>query len=111
MHAKCTLSREAIMKKIQPRLDIARLRLAQRVLADCNIFIPVDTGAMRATGHIDENFNVIWDTDYAERVYHAEENGLTIHQEKNPNAVSKWAAAAIELKYDSWVDLVRGIFA
>lgn len=111
MKVECTLDRDSIIAQLKTPLETARIRLAQRVLADSNIFIPVDTGALRASGYVDSEYTVIWPKEYAERVFYATENGLRIHTEKNPNAIERWFEVAYNLKYPEWVDLVQSILS
>lgn len=104
-----TFDRESVLANLKTPLETAHKRLAQRVLADSNIFIPVDTGALRASGYVDGECSVIWPKDYAERVFYATENGLRIHTEKNPNAIERWFEVAYNLKYNEWVEEVQRV--
>lgn len=104
-----TFDRESVLANLKTPLEVAHKRLAQRVLSDSNIFIPVDTGALRASGYVDSEYSVIWPKDYAERVFYATENGLNIHTEKNPNAIERWFEVAYNLKYNEWVDEVQRV--
>ena len=101
--------RQAILAHLKTPLEVAHKRLAQRVLADSNIFIPVDTGALRASGYVDADCAVIWSKDYAARVFYATEKNLHIHTVKNPNATEKWFEVAYNLKFNEWVDEVQRI--
>lgn len=101
--------RDSVLAHLKTPLEVAQKRLAQRVLADSNIFIPVDTGALRASGYVDAYYAIIWPKDYAARVFYATENNLNIHTDKNPNAVERWFEVAYNLKYNEWVDEVQRI--
>lgn len=98
----------AALGKINKKIDHARLRLAERVLDDGNIFIPVDTGMLRSTGRVDDNGRAVtWNTIYGHYVYYPEEKGITIHTDKNPNATGHWFEVAKNLKVDEWLRLVE----
>lgn len=111
MEVKCTFDRQSVLNQLSTPLELARRRLAERVLADSNIFIPVDTGALRASGYVDSEYAVVWPKDYAARVFYATENNLHIHTEKNPNATERWFEVAYNLKYMEWVEVVQKILA
>lgn len=109
MDVVTTFDRASILEHLKTPLEVAHKRLAQRVLADSNIFIPVDTGALRASGYVDSEYSIIWPKEYAERVFYASENNLRIHTDKNPNAIERWFEVAYNLKYNEWVDEVQRI--
>ena len=104
-----TFDRESVLAHLKSPLEVAHKRLAQRVLADSNIFIPVDTGALRASGYVDTENSVVWPKEYAARVFYATENNLRIHTDKNPNAIERWFEVAYNLKYGEWVDEVQRV--
>lgn len=109
MDVVAKFDRESVLAHLKTPLEVAHKRLAQRVLADSNIFIPVDTGALRASGYIDTENSIIWPKEYAARVFYASENNLTIHTDKNPNAIERWFEVAYNLKYMEWVEEVQRI--
>ncbi len=94
----------AALKKITDNVERGRLRLAERVLDDGNIFIPVDTGLLRSTGRVEDNgAAVTWNTPYGQHVYYPEETGIHIHTDKNPNATGHWFEVAKNLKVEEWL--------
>ena len=109
MDVQATFNRESVLAQLKTPLEVAHKRLAQRVLADSNIFIPVDTGALRASGYVDTENSVVWPKEYAARVFYATENNLNIHTDKNPNATERWFEVAYNLKFNEWVDEVQRI--
>lgn len=109
MDVVVTFDRESVLAHLKTPLELAHKRLAQRVLADSNIFIPVDTGALRASGYVDNECSIIWPKEYAEKVFYATENGLRIHTDKNPNAIERWFEVANSLKYGEWVEEVQRV--
>lgn len=56
-----------------------------------NIYVPERTGNLKAHARINIPFQVVYETDYAKKVF--EGNGITIHTDKNPNATSRWDIA------------------
>lgn len=97
----------SVMNRITKRIDRARQLLAERVLDDGNIFIPVDTGMLRSTGRVEENAHAVtWNTAYGQYVYYPEQRGITIHTDKNPNATGHWFEVAKNLKVEEWLRVV-----
>ena len=97
----------AAFAKIEKNIHTARQKLAERVLDDGNIFIPVDTGKLRSTGRVEDNGGAVtWNTEYGHKVYYPEETGIHIHTEKNPNATGHWFEVAKNLKVEEWLRVV-----
>lgn len=97
----------AVLARIEKNIARARLKLAERVKDDGNIFIPVDTGMLRSTGRVeDDGAAVTWNTIYGQYVYYPERKGITIHTDKNPNATGHWFEVAKNLKVEQWLRVV-----
>lgn len=85
---------------------LAQLRFSSAVLGDSNLFIPMDTGMLKASGRLENNNRqVSWNTPYAHRVYYmGEEN---IRTSKNPNAKPKWYEWAKSINFKNWLAIAE----
>lgn len=109
--AEFIFDESAALRRIEERIDRARLLLAERVKDDGNIFIPVDTGLLRSTGRVEDNGKAVtWNTPYGQHVYYPERTGIRIHTDKNPNATGHWFEVAKNLKVDEWLRVVEKEF-
>lgn len=95
------------LSALDKKIDRAKALLAKRVLDDGNIFIPLDTGDLRASGRVENDMSVTWNTPYGQKVYYPERTGIHIHTEKNPNATGHWFEVAKSLKLPEWVKIVE----
>ena len=59
-----------------------------------NEFVPERKGALKKSVRLNIPFKVVYDRDYAEKVYKGE--NITIHKDKNPNATKEWDKVAMQ---------------
>lgn len=105
MSATFEFNDSRFLSALNKKIDRATALLAKRVLDDSNIFIPLDTGELRASGRVEPDKAVTWNTPYGQKVYYPERTGIHIHTEKNPNATGHWFEVAKSLKLPEWVQL------
>lgn len=81
-----TCNLEPIMRRLS--LDPAQMhRVATAGLRGMTKYVPMDTGRLMGSGHV-EGSEAVWSTDYAVYAYYPRG---TIHRTKNPTATREWA--------------------
>jgi len=83
--------------------------LADTILADCNTYVRVDQGTLRASAHIEDGGKrIVWSTKYAKKVYYTGTPDRTI----NANASLRWCEVAKKNHSKEWAaratELLRG---
>lgn len=90
----------------------ARLRAAQRaldaaVLADSTAYVPYRTGALAASGRVEDGA-VVWETPYARRVYYGA--GMAFSRDVHPLAGAQWFETAKAARGAAWVQIAQAGF-
>ena len=97
----------AIQKRVAEEIEEKQRILDARVLRDSNLFVPVDTGALRNSSTLHTQIGsglVVWQVPYAARQYY-EWQGIRGHN-RNPRATSKWFETA-KAKYEAeWLEAI-----
>ncbi len=80
----------------------------EQIVTDCNFYVRVWTGAMKATSQTesivrDNKLSVIWDTPYARKVYYTG----TPSTDRNQNASLMWAEKAAKRWRDDWKKILE----
>lgn len=117
MTAPCTTGRERLSKitislkglldeaTLKKRVDNAVAAVAQRVVKDCDPFVPFDTGrlagSVKVTGQGAER-QVTYTAPYAKKLYEGGP-GMQFNTKKHPQAGSHWFERAKSIWGDQWV--------
>lgn len=78
----------------------------EQILTDCNYYVKVDQGTLRATSHAevkDGTISCVWDQKYARRQYYTG----TPHTDVNPNASIQWAEKAARSWNAQWREIIQ----
>lgn len=132
MRVKIDIDMGAVMGHVEQLRRAAVWGASEQALTDCNLYVPLDQGTLRAsslTHSNTENGHLEWATPYAHyqfegRVYgpnipifdggvgpvgffsppvkHPTGRRLRYKRGKNPNASAKWTEKATELHADDW---------
>lgn len=89
---------------LRARLEAAQARLAQAVLDGCAPYVPYDTGALAASGHVEENA-VVYDAPHARRVYYG--GHLRFSTAVHPLAAAQWFEVAKAAHGGEWIGRVQ----
>lgn len=84
------------------RLDAAKTaktKFANKVMQDCNVYCPVDTGALKGSAHVQGESQIVWDTDYAVYPYNMDDGSTNWTRS---NVHSHWCEYAKQEKLDEW---------
>lgn len=99
--------------RVLERFDISNPAImqpmAEEILADCNEFCKMDTGALIASSLIHSRLaegKLIWQTPYAKRQYWAIR---TAYADMNPQATWRWAEAAKERYSEKWARQLQAL--
>lgn len=77
--------------------------VSDQVMKDCNLYIPMDTGALRNSSitHSDlRNGQIRWVTPYARRLYYGV--GFNFSKDRNSRAQALWAEKARSVHLREW---------
>ena len=90
-------------KVVDDAFNRALYAAKEQIITDCNFYVRVWTGAMKATSQTeslvrDNTLSVIWDTPYARRVYYTG----TPSTDRNQNASLMWAEKAAKRFGHEW---------
>lgn len=94
---------DALLRKVA-NAEVGKLQFANKVLHDSNKFVPVDTGALKGSGHVEAPSKVVWDASneqghaYAGYVYNMPESNNFTHA----GTTSHWFEHAKAEKLDEW---------
>ena len=102
-----------------PSLERARYVLADQALSDMDKLVPLKSKHLVKSGHLDNNFNIVYDTPYARAQFY----GLIEHKDKNGNLkispvlhytqtegrhpTKRWDLKAAKLYGDEWANKVK----
>lgn len=106
----CVYDADCLTSRLLPVFARAEERLAQRIMEDCEPYVPYDTGALYQSVYIreaDGEHRIIWDMPYAAYVYHGDETGVTFHKERHPLACARWAERAKAAALEAWLSGIR----
>lgn len=90
--------------------------LGDAVMADCEIYVPYDTGALCRSvrrsgvtaGDGTVGCDVIWSAPHAASVYYGDTRGIRYHTEHHAHARARWFTGARVACGTHWLDTVRG---
>ena len=102
MPVKINIDRAKVLAKIDVAWSKATKPLAEEILADCNEYCKMDTGALIASSLIHSQLDrgiLVWATPYARRQYYGIRTAST---DRNQMARWRWAEAAKNERADRW---------
>lgn len=102
MSFQTTIHIEGLLARVA-KADQAKLRFASKVLQDSNRHVPVDTGALKGSGHVEPPAKVVWDEHYAPYVYNMDH----VISAGNPQGAPHWFEVAKAEKLDQWKDFAK----
>lgn len=106
-----TYDLSGIKDALDVKASLAAKTLSEKILSDCEPYVPYRTGALCRSGHTvaDENgYRVVWDASYASECYYA---SRSFSKRKHPRATARWFDAAAESRGGGWMRLVREIYS
>lgn len=89
--------------------------LDNRILKDCNPFVPMDTGMLSLSGRVDTEAyasgkgGVSWHTPYAKRMYYGDigKPEFNFSRDKHPKATHRWFEKAKSIYGKQWVTIAK----
>lgn len=102
MSFQTTIHIEGLLARVA-KADQAKLRFASKVLQDSNKFVPVRTGALKNSGHVEPPAKVVWDEYYAPYVYNMDH----VISAGNTQGAPAWFEVAKAEKIDQWKDFAK----
>ncbi|QER68390.1 capsid protein [Paucilactobacillus nenjiangensis] len=88
----------------QAQLNRGRQMVANQALADMNKFVPLQSGRLRGSGHVEgAGTKIIWDSRYAHRQF----IGLGITNYTTPGTGPHWDTKAKGMFMNSWVNVFK----
>lgn len=92
-------SEGAAVRRLNGEYENVLPQLADTILSDCNEYVPVQTGALRNSGHIENGGKrIIWNVKYAKKRYYTGRP----KQNVNPKASLRWCEVAIRAHESEW---------
>ena len=95
-------------KRIEDRVHKAQLALDQQIAKDSNYYAPEDKGDLKDSVYASASEGkgeLIWDKEYAMRLYHGV--NFNFSKDRNPNARAKWFEAAKSTRLKAWEKTVN----
>lgn len=93
---------DGLLKRIA-KADAAKLQFASKVLQDSNKYVPVRTGALQGSGHVEPPSRVVWGSNYAVYVYNMDH----VISAGNPQGEPQWFEVAKAEKISDWQDFAK----
>ncbi len=89
--------------------------LGDAVAADCEIYVPYDTGALcrsvrrgdAACGEGTVGCDIVWSSPYASAVYYGDTRGVRYRTEHHAHARARWFEGAKASALGAWTQTVR----
>jgi hypothetical protein len=103
MPVKINIDKAKVLAKIDVAWGKATGPLAEEILADCNEYCKMDTGALIASSLIHSQFDkglLIWATPYARRQYY---EIRTASKDYHSMATWRWAEVAKQHRLERWI--------
>lgn len=97
------INKGVIMARIHGKASAGMYKLAAMIRADCNRFVRVDKGTMRASSYTASELTkgrIVWQTPYVRRVYFTG----TPSRDINPQASLLWCEKAKKYYLSDWVE-------
>lgn len=88
-----------IKKELNERIEKAKDDFLKYIIEDSFEYVPYETGKLANSASIDNKGNIIYDEQYAEKVYNSDRQYDT---DKNKKATGHWIEKAYEDKADKW---------
>lgn len=88
-----------IKKELNERIENAKDDFLKYIIEDSFEYVPYETGKLAESAHIDNKGNIIYDEQYAEKVYNSDRHYDT---DKHIKATGHWIEKAYEDKADKW---------
>lgn len=102
MSFQTTIHIEKLLERVANE-DAKKLQFANKVLHDSNRYVPVDTGALKGSGHVEPPARAVWDAKYAKYVYHMDH----VISAGNKQGAPAWFEVAKSEKLDEWKDFAK----
>ena len=96
----------AITKEIKERIEQIKPEFSEYIIEDSFEYVPYETGKLAESAHIDNNGNIIYDEQYAEKVYNSDRQYDT---DKNKKATCHWIEKAYKDKADKWQQKLKDL--
>lgn len=88
-------------------LQKAQEAVADRILTDCTEYVPMETGALRGSGTVEDGGEVVaWTEEYAGYVYNMDGAHFT-----TPGTGGHWFETAKQSHIGEWVQVVEEAFS
>ena len=89
--------------------------LAEDVMADCEIYVPYDTGQLChsvSRGDVTEDLgcircDIVWSAPHASAVYYGDERGVRYHTGHHAHAQARWFEGAAASCRERWEENLR----
>ena len=88
-----------IKKEINERIEKAKDDFLKYIIEDSFEYVPYETGKLANSASIDNKGNIIYNEQYAEKVYNSDRQYGT---DKHKKATGHWLEKAYEDKADKW---------
>lgn len=102
IHTKIDLG--GVTRKVSPsNFTKGKYALANQVLMDSDQFVPMKSGALRASGHVESGGgSVSWNTVYARAHYYGTNGIVTFRKYTTPGTGKTWFKKAKKANIDKW---------
>lgn len=95
-----------IKKEINKRIDRAKDDFLKYIIEDSFEYVPYETGKLANSASIDNKGNIIYDEQYAEKIYNSDRQYDT---DKHNKATGHWIEKAYKDKADKWQQKLKDL--
>lgn len=88
-----------IKKELNERIEKAKNDFLKYIIEDSFEYVPYETGKLANSASIDNKGNIIYDEQYAEKVYNSDRQYDT---DKHNKATGNWIEESYKDKADKW---------
>lgn len=95
-----------IKKELNERIEQAKGDFLKYIIDDSFEYVPYETGKLANSASIDNKGNIIYDEQYAEKVYNSDRQYDT---DKHNKATGQWIEKAYKDKADKWQQKLKDL--
>ena len=95
-----------IKKELNERIENAKDDFLKYIIEDSFEYVPYETGKLANSASIDNKGNIIYDEQYAEKVYNSDRQYDT---DKHKKATGHWVEQAYKDKAEKWQQKLKDL--
>ena len=95
-----------IKKELNERIEKAKDDFLKYIIDDSFEYVPYETGKLAKSASIDNKGNIIYDEQYAEKVYNSDRQYDT---NKNKHTTNHWIEVAYKDKANKWQQKLKDL--